>query len=440
MMFNNNQTRQEARANIEAQYLGCLVLDNSLVDEVNVSPEVFQSPYHRNLLKLLIKQVKKGGIFDIDTVSVMSDKDIESIGGITYLVDVMNSVASVNQFKHYEKLVHSFYKQDSMRDAAIEFLQDLGQGAGDERLEQYIQDVQRVELATTKPSENFKSKLFARYQEHQDSPLEGLTGVDTGSNVLNKITDGWQRKDLIVIGARPSMGKTLFGLGTIFKGSQRDKDIVPTFMSAEMAVGGVVDRLIANAGRLNLSKLRNFNKYVQTDKDMTAYNNAVGVLEESEFDVIECNTVPEIRANMRRRMKEQPNKKHICCIDFLTQLRPVNPTGNANKDYGDMVLDLKQMAKDLNIPVILLVQLNRQNEMRQDKRPTMADIRDTGTVEQAADIIGFLHREDYYERDKSQHTNILELNLAKNRQGGTGLVKFYVDLATQNFTDLARNA
>jgi replicative DNA helicase len=434
-MFDTNQTRQEARTNIEAQYLGCLILDNSLVEEVNLSPEVFQDAYHRNLLKLIIKQTKKGEIFDGTTLALLSDKDINSVGGVSYVSDVMNSVPSINQFKYYEKLIHSFYKQASMKDAAVDFLQDMAQAPSDERVEQYMQDVQRVELATAKPSENFKSKLFRRYQQHQDSPLEGLTGVDTGSSFLNSITDGWQKKDLIVIGARPSMGKTLFGLGTIFKGSQRDEEVVPTFISAEMSDGGIIDRLIANVANINLSKLRNFNKYVQSERDITAYNSALATLEKSEFDVIECATVPEIRANMRRRIKEQPNKKHICCIDFLTQLRPVRPTGNANHDYGEIVLDIKQMAKDLNIPVILLVQLNRQNEMQADKRPSMAHIRDTGTVEQAADIIGFLHREDYY--NKEEQTNQLELIIAKNRQGATGTVHFHVDLKTQNFYDMA---
>lgn len=437
-MINTNQTRQEARMNIEAQYLGCLIKDNSLVDEVNLSPEVFSEQYHKNLLKLITKQVKKGEIFNLTTLQLMSDKDINSVGGVPYVQNVIESVPSVNQFKYYEKVVHSFYKQDSMKDAAVDFLQDMAQGAGDERLEQYMQDVQRVELAASKPTENFKSKLFKRYQHHQESPLEGLTGAHTGSKTLNKLTDGWQKKDLIVIGARPSMGKTLFGLGTIFKGSQQDENIVPTFISAEMSDGGIIDRLIASTANLNLSKLRNFNKYVQSERDLTAYSTAVGILEKSEFDVIECATVPEIRANMRRRIKEAPDKKHVCCIDFLTQLRPVRPTGNANHDYGEIVLDLKQMAKDLNIPVILLVQLNRQNEMQADKRPTMAHIRDTGTVEQAADIIGFLHRDDYYERDREPN-NILELNIAKNRQGPTGIVQFHVDLKTQNFYDMAVN-
>jgi replicative DNA helicase len=429
------QDRDEARRNIEAQYLGCLIKDNSLLEEVNLSPEVFQESYHSNLLKVMLKQHKKGELFDLVTLHLLSDQELNSVGGASYVRDVVNSVVSTNLFKYHEKMIHSFYKQASMKDAAIDFLQDMSQNPSDERVEKYMQDVQRVELATSKPSENFKSKLFRRYQEHQESPLEGLTGVDTGSKVLNKLTDGWQKKDLIVIGARPSMGKTLFGLGSIFKGSQNDKDVVPTFISAEMSDGGIIDRLIANVGGLNLSKLRNFNKYVQSEQDQSKYSKAMGILEASEFDVIECNTVPEIRANMRKRIKEQPDKKHICCIDFLTQLRPVQPTGNANKDYGDMVLDLKQMAKDLNIPVILLVQLNRQNEMRQDKRPSMSDIRDTGTVEQAADIIGFLHREDYYNRNETPN-NILELNIAKNRQGGTGPVHFHVNLPTQNFYDL----
>jgi replicative DNA helicase len=234
------------------------------------------------------------------------------------------------------------------------------------------------------------------------------------------------------------MGKTLVGLGTGIEGMQADPDVMPTFMSAEMAIGGVIDRCIANIGRLNLSKLRNFNKFVQSDKDQEAYNKAMGILEGSSLDIFEENTVPAIRARMRQRIKDNPGKKHICIIDFLTQLRSTDPTGNQNIDYGNMVLDLKQMAKDLDIPVILLVQLNRQNEMRADKTPTMSDIRDTGVVEQAGDIIIFLHREYYY--DKQADPNLLEINIAKNRQGQTGIAKLGVEMKFQRFYDLMRGA
>jgi len=439
-MFNQYQPqdREGARRNIEAMYLGCLLKDHSLVDESTLSAGMFQDREHKNLFYLINKKHKQGETIDLISLHLLSDKEIKGVGGVNYIVDVFNSVASANQFKNYEKMIHDFFIQASVKDTTVDFLQDMSTAPSKERVERFMQDIQRVELETAKPAENFKSKLSKRYQEHVSSPIDGLSGIHTGSDTMNQISDGWQKKDLIIIGARPSMGKTLVGLGTGIEAMQADPDVMPTFMSAEMAIGGVIDRCIANIGRLNLRKLRNFNKFVQSDKDRAAYNNAMGVLEGSSLDIFEENTVPAIRARMRQRIKDNPGKKHICIIDFLTQLRPTDPTGNANIDYGNMVLDLKQMAKDLDIPVILLVQLNRQNEMRADKMPTMSDIRDTGVVEQAGDIIIFLHREYYY--DKQADPNLLEINIAKNRQGQTGLAKLGVEMKFQRFYDLSRGA
>lgn len=425
---------QETIIQIEANYIGCLLKDHSLVDEISLSEQNLISARHREWLKTIFEFNKNGKVLDFVSVLTIDEGKLLSMGGKMYMKDMINSVPSLHAFKTYEDSILNAYNIQKGKDIAIDFLQNTSQFGTSEDLSKFMQDVTQLETSTVKKTENFKSRLQRRMEEHMSSPVNGLSGVNTGFDVLNLLTDGWKNKDLIVLGGRPSMGKTAFGLATLVKGMQQDKEVFPTFMSAEMSDGGIIDRLIAQTGNINLSKLRNVNKYLKGD-DVNVYSNTIGLLENSNFEVFEESTVPSIRARMRQRIKEYPNKKHICCIDFLTQLRPVKPTGNANYDYGEMVLDIKQMAKDLNVPVILLVQLNRQNENRQDKRPSMADIRDTGTVEQAGDIIGFIHRQDYYERER-EPDNITELIIAKNRQGQTGTVKFKTDLQTQNFYDM----
>ncbi|WP_108669525.1 replicative DNA helicase [Peribacillus acanthi] len=426
---------QEVVHELEGNLLGCLLKDHSLIDEVVLSEHHFQSLLHREWYKLLMDFHKDGKRLDFITLKTVDDVKVHEMGGSRYMSDMINSVPSLYAFPTYQQSILDYHNISKAKDIATDFLFNVSQFAKKEELLSFMEKVSRLEISTVNQKENFKSRVAKRVGEHMDAPLKGYSGVNTGFETLNKLTDGWKRKDLIVLGARPSMGKTAFGLATLWKGSQQDPDVMPTFMSAEMPDGGIIDRLIAQAGNINLAKLRNINKYFKSQEEHNRYAQTVGILESSRFEVYEEVTVPAIRARMRQRIKEHPDKKHICCIDFLTQLRPINPTGNSNYDYGNMVLDIKQMAKDLNIPVILLAQLNRQNESRQDKRPTMSDIRDTGTVEQAGDIIGFLHREDYYKRDQ-EPTNITELIIAKNRQGRTGVLKFRSDLETQNFYDI----
>ncbi|MFJ5625618.1 replicative DNA helicase [Peribacillus loiseleuriae] len=420
---------------LEGNFLGCLLMDRSLIDEVVLTENHFTALRNREWFKIITEFHNDGKNLDLMTIRTLESEKLRSIGGTEYMVDLINSVPSIHSFITYQQSILDYHNISKGKDIATDFLYNISQFASKEKLQSFMENVARLEVSTVNNKESFKSRVSKRVSEHMDSPSEGYTGVNTGFESLNKLTDGWKRKDLIVIGARPSMGKTAFGLATLWQGAKKEESVMPTFISAEMSDGGIIDRLIAQDGHLNLAKLRNVNKHLTKNDELASYWGTVGELEKSHFEVYEESTVPAIRARMRHRIKEYPDKKHICCIDFLTQLRPVNPTGNSNYDYGNIVLDIKQMAKDLNIPIILLAQLNRQNESRQDKRPSMSDIRDTGTVEQAADIIGFLHREDYYNRDK-QPTNITELIIAKNRQGRTGILKFRTNLETQNFYDL----
>lgn len=430
-MLNNQAVIYELEGNL----LGCLINDPSLIDEVVLTEENFSSLRNRQWFKHIKEFHSNKKQLDLISVKTIDREELDSIGGSKYLLDIINSVPSVNSFPTYQQSILDFHNIAKGKEIAADFLHNISQFANKEELLAFMEKVSRLEINSVNQKENFKSQVMKRVQEHVDSPVNGFVGANTGFMSLNKLTDGWRKKDLIVIGARPSMGKTMFGLATLWKGMEKDKNIMPTFISAEMSVGGIIDRLIAQAGELSLSKLRNINKYMTNEKDIKQYWATTGIIGDSNFEVYEETTVPNIRARMRKRIKEFPNHKHICCIDFLTQLRPVKPTGNANYDYGEMVLDIKQMAKDLDIPVILLAQLNRQNEQRQDKRPSMADIRDTGTVEQAGDIIAFVHREDYYNRDQDP-TNITELIIAKNRNGPTGILSFRNDMETQNFYDL----
>lgn len=426
---------QEVVYELEGNLLGCLLKDYSLIDELVLTEAHFTSLRNREWFKLINEFHNNGKQLDLISVKTIENIKLDEIGGIKYMIDMGESVPSVHSFATYQQSILDFHNISKAKDISVDFLNNVSQFANKDQLLSFMEQVSRLEISTVNGKESFKSRVSKRISEHMDSPLEGYSGVNTGFESLNKLTDGWKKKDLIVIGARPSMGKTAFGLATLWQGSQRDKDIMSTFISAEMSDGGIIDRLIAQAGEINLAKLRNVNKYLKNDMELKRYWHTVGILEKCSFEVYEEATVPAIRARMRKRIKEYPNKKHICCIDFLTQLRPVHPTGNSNYDYGNMVLDIKQMAKDLDIPVILLAQLNRQNESRQDKRPTMSDIRDTGTVEQAGDIIAFLHREDYYHRDQ-EPDNITEFIIAKNRQGRTGVLKFDTDLTVQTFKDL----
>lgn len=232
--------------------------------------------------------------------------------------------------------------------------------------------------------------------------------------------NGFQRKELTIVAARPSMGKTdtldHFAMAAGWAG------YLPIIFSLEMSRETLLNRLIAAAGNFNRLKMRNPYEHFSEEQK----NNWLPTLTHLSNTKIEIDdraglTVAQIRASARKIIKANPNRQPIIFIDYLQIIRGANPKDNQTQIIGQISWDLKQMAKEFDCPVVCLSQLNRSVEARQDKRPMMSDLRDSGNIEQDADVIMFLYRDDYYDKE-SESKNMLEFIIAKHRNGPTGTV------------------
>ncbi|WJW97215.1 replicative DNA helicase [Priestia aryabhattai] len=411
-----NQKVEQALEN-EQFYLGSILAEGMLIEEATLSMEHFLKEEHKKLFKLLLEFRDENKTINLYSISQLGRKTVDSLGGIRYLTDMALSVPSISSFKVYEKQILSYWLINRASHLARDFIQRAEDAININLLNQLIQKLTELETKTVENTMNFKELLIKRHEDHLSSSAEGLTGVDSGFRELNTLTDGWQQGDLIIIGARPSMGKTAFALNSVLNGCLDDR-VLATVFSLEMSKEQILDRLIAITGGINLMKMRNPNKNF-TDSDWDRYTQATGYLEKVNIQIQNENEIPSMRTIIRRSKVEYKDKKHVVFIDFLTLIKPTGFEKNRHLEVEQIILELKRMAVNLQVPVIVLAQLNRQIEQRVDKKPVMSDLRESGSIEQTADIIIFLHREDYYNSD-TELKGITEVHVAKNRNGAIG--------------------
>lgn len=259
---------------------------------------------------------------------------------------------------------------------------------------------------------------LVKMSERPYEQIEEVGGVLTSLTELDQLLDGFQPAELCVIAARPSMGKTdtlnHFALHAGFAGYK------PIIFSLEMSKTSMIDRLIAATGGYNRLRMRNPFEHF-TDKQKSNWLPALSRLDQANIQIDDraALTVAQMRATARKIINTEPKLKPIIFVDYLQIIQGDYLHKNRTEIVGQISNDLKQMAKEFDCPVVCLSQLNRGVEMRDNKRPLMSDLRDSGNIEQDADVIVFLYRDDYYDAE-SDSPNLLELNIAKNRNGPTG--------------------
>lgn len=418
----------------ECFYLGAILKDQTLLDESTLTKRDFHDDKNKKLFGEMVAMRDKGEEISLVTLSHLPDSKTMAFGGMLKLKDLIKGLPSVHAFKTYENNIKSFNAIDNAQYIVYDFLTNTKEVNDVKELSKLIENINKLEHQTVKKQESFKELLVKRVEEHQETPADGLSGIDTGFKSLNRYTDGWQKSDLIIVAARPSLGKTALVLDSGKKSSK--SNTMFTFFSIEMVKALVVDRMIASEGKINLMKMRNPNKTFNPD-DWERYWNSIGYLENLPVDIRDENTVPEIRAAIRKNIRENQDKDHLIAIDFLTLIQPTTPSGNTHVDVTAIIRDLKSIAKELNVPIIVIAQLNRGVENRQDKRPSKADLAESGTIEQIADVIAFLYRDDYYDQE-SENEGIIEVIFSKNRNGMTGTVEMAFDKKTNSFYDLDR--
>jgi len=369
----------------------------------------------------------------IDLISLTSQlqdsEEIDKVGGVSYLSKLAHAVPTTANAAYYVERVQEMFLRRQAIDTALDLLRNAGE-------EQDVKGfVAMAETAVSKLSDQtvpvrefigIKDALMQVWEEAEQrynvrDINRGITGIESGFTDLDKMTAGFQKNDLIIVAARPSVGKTAFALNIAQNVGVRAKETVAIF-SLEMSAAQLVQRMICAEAQIDASRMRT-GKFEGDDWERMAM--AVGLLSEADIHIDDTPgiTVNEIRAKCRRLKKE--GKLGMIVIDYLQLIQGRGRNGaNRQEEVSQISRTLKQIARELEVSVIALSQLSRGVEQRQDKRPMMSDLRESGAIEQDADIVAFLYRDDYYDKE-SEKKNIIEVIIAKQRNGPVGTVELF---------------
>jgi replicative DNA helicase len=416
--------------NLEAEQstLGGILIDPESINKVVdlVSPEDFYREDHGTIYGLMLNLYEKNEPIDLVTVSSLArDKGlIEKIGGATYLntlVDLMPTSANIAQ---YARMIREKSMLRSLITVATEIV-EKGYGV-DNSVDTYIDDAEKMIFQVAEKKQ--KASFFAvkdlviegiKTVERLCQNKQSITGVSTGFTELDKMTSGLQPSDLIIVAGRPSMGKTAFALDIARQAAQMDGDSrTPVgIFSLEMSKEQLVLRLLTSESQIEFSKLRNGS--VSAGAEWQRLADAANSLYQAPIyiDDTPSLTVLDLRARARRLKKE--HGLGLLVVDYLQLMRGRASNDSREQEISEISRFLKALAKEINIPVIAISQLNRKVEDRPDKRPRLADLRESGAIEQDADVILFIYRDEVYNKDSAQK-GIAEVIIGKQRNGPIG--------------------
>ncbi len=428
---------------LEEAVLGAIMLDKDALPSVMhvLKPESFYLEANKEIYDVMLELFQSSRPVDLLTVheQLKKRKKIEEIGGTTYLMELADKVASSANVEYHAKIVSQKYIQRELIKVSTEVIKDSYEDTKD--VLDLLDSAERglYEISDTNLSSEYKqvSAILNDVKlEIEKSSQQGdeMTGVNTGFAELDKMTNGWQKSDLIIIAARPGMGKTAFTLSLAKNAAEFGKSIA--VFSLEMSKNQLVSRLIAMEAEINSRQLRNGQL---NELEWEKLHKATDKLSELKIfiDDTPALNIYELRAKGRRL--SQQHDLDMIVIDYLQlmQAAPGNNRGNREQEISSISRALKALAKELNIPVIALSQLSRAVETRGSKRPVLSDLRESGAIEQDADIVTFIYRPDYYEMEEDFDTpkGLTEIILSKHRNGSLGTVELKFIPEYVKFTD-----
>ena len=427
----------------EASLLGAILIDSDALVKVAdlVSADDFYEDRHRRIYEAITALYEQHSPIDVLTLSdqLKATGFLEAVGGAAYLTELTNFVPTAAHVEQYATIV----AQKALRRRLIKASQDIVGLSYDEA--KNLQDL--IEEAETKlfevsqqhvgqditSIETILTESFERLDElHRDKGQ--LRGVPTGYKDLDQKLAGLQKSDLFVIAARPSMGKTAFVLNLAHNVAVSAGQSVLIF-SLEMGKEQLVDRMLARESGVNAWDLRTGNL---SDQDFEKIGHAMGTLSEAQIYIDDTPgiTVSELRTKARREAHQHP--LGLIIVDYLQLMSGGSRfTGEANRvqEISEISRGLKGVARELNVPVLALSQLSRSVESRPDKQPQLADLRESGSIEQDADVVAFLYREDYY-NPETERKNVLDVQIKKHRNGPVGNIELYFDREKQRISSL----
>ncbi len=425
----------------EMSVLGCSFLDKYALEKImeNVDASMFYSEANKKIFLSLQELYKSRTPIDITTVKNELDKqkNLQAVGGIEYISEVIDSVATVANLDYYLKIVKEKALRRKLIDTATEIISDTYEEEGNITALFDTAEKNILNVIKARQTSEFRpiSDVLRTAQEQLENMAKNksaITGLPTGFYDLDKTTAGLHEGELIIIAARPGMGKTAFALNVATNAAfQTDKAIA--IFNLEMSAEQLVNRMISSVGQIEGEKLKTG---IMNNNDWKKYNEAISQLGDTNI-YIEDNagiTAPEIKAKCRR-LANSERGLGLVVIDYLQLVTTGGRTESRQVEVSDISRSFKTLAMELKVPVIALAQLSRNAERSETKQPRLADLRESGSIEQDADIVLFINRADYYEAKTDNKVNIVpaELIIAKHRKGSTGLINLLFELDKSSF-------
>ncbi|UCF30294.1 MAG: replicative DNA helicase [bacterium] len=429
--------------NLEAEraVLGAILLDNEVVYSVMevLDPQAFYQEAHRIIFRSMLDLNQRGEPIDLVTLTnaLRTDGLLEKVGGATYIPSLVEGVPTSAGAAHYARIVKEKSILRDLISTSTEIVEDCFEAAGD--LDELIDQAERriFQISDKRIGSGFFSmkeivKSSFKTIETLYERKEHVTGVPTGFKDIDELTSGFQPADLIVVAGRPSMGKTALCLNIAQNAAGSHKLPVAIF-SLEMAKEQLVTRMLCSEARIDAHRLRSG---FLGSTDWPKLTRAAGHLSDSPIfiDDTPAITVMEMRAKSRRLKAEKGLS--LVIIDYMQLMRGRTRSDSREQEISEISRSLKALAKELNLPVVALSQLNRAVENRQDKRPILADLRESGAIEQDADVIIFIYRDEFYNKT-SPDKGVAEIIVGKQRNGPVGTRKLtWLDKYTR-FEDIS---
>ena len=424
----------------EQSLLGCLMLDKDAIVKVvdSIRPEDFYRGIHQDIYQAMFSLYERTEPIDILSVSasLKGRNKLEGIGGSEYLTTLINTVPTATHIDNYAKIVR---QKKILRDL-ISASEEIGLSAFDEseevdvlldKAEKTVFGIgQRSLTQTFLPIKEILSDTFERLDELSKNTGK-LRGIATGFTDLDKILGGLQKSDLVILAARPSMGKTSLALDIARNVAVLENKPVGLF-SLEMSKDQLADRLLASLANINLWNLRNGRL---TQDDYSRIQHAMGSLSEAPLYIDDAGSVNVLQMRAMARRLQATKGLSLIVVDYLQLMEPMNRFQSAVQQVTENSRALKLLAKELSVPVLVLSQLSRAVESRVPQIPRLADLRESGAIEQDADVVMMIYREDKY-NENSLQKNIAKLLIEKHRNGPTGGIDLYFDDHRVSFRNL----
>ena len=444
-MDSNTASAPPQNLDAEASLLGSLIIDSDsfvkIADQIN--PDDFYNDQHRLIFSAMRSLHDKRSPIDILTLSeqLKNNDQLERVGGASYLTELTNFVPTAAHLEQYAQIV----ADKSVRRRLIQASQDIAVIGSEEKksLQELIEEAETrlFEVSQQHVRQNITSlesilgESFDRLDDlHRHKG--GIRGIPTGLKDLDKMLAGLQRSDLDIIAGRPSMGKTALMLNISLNIATKAKQGAVLIFSLEMSKEQLVDRLLAADAGVDAWSLRTGEGL--TDEDFERISAAMGELAEAPIFIDDTGglTVSDLRTKARRLHHQHPLAAIM--VDYLQLMSGGSRFANiANRvqEISEISRSLKILARELNVPVVALSQLNRSVESRSPQIPQLADLRESGALEQDADVVMFLYREDFYNTETDRQ-NITDVFIKKHRNGPVGKIELYFDRTQQKFRDL----